>query len=99
MLPRPPRSPRTDTLFPYTTLFRTFRPLAFDALDRLVAARLDAIDLDARLVGEAGIERVVGLVVARRVEIQDLLGLGRQAAGQNSDSGGSNGGTQGRAPA
>src|SRR3546814_11638138 len=23
MLPRPPRSPRTDTLFPYTTLFRS----------------------------------------------------------------------------
>src|SRR3546814_7982153 len=23
MIPRPPRSPRTDTLFPYTTLFRS----------------------------------------------------------------------------
>src|SRR3546814_1830137 len=26
MLPRPPRSTRTDTLFPYTTLFRSARP-------------------------------------------------------------------------
>src|SRR3546814_6720285 len=26
MLRRPPRSTRTDTLFPYTTLFRSFRP-------------------------------------------------------------------------
>src|SRR3546814_1511374 len=25
MLRRPPRSPRTDTLFPYTTLFRSLR--------------------------------------------------------------------------
>src|SRR3546814_10935665 len=25
MIPRPPRSPRTDTLFPYTTLFRSGR--------------------------------------------------------------------------
>src|SRR3546814_20302489 len=25
MLPRPPRSTRTDTLFPYTTLFRSLR--------------------------------------------------------------------------
>src|SRR3546814_17254709 len=25
MTPRPPRSPRTDTLFPYTTLFRSTR--------------------------------------------------------------------------
>src|SRR3546814_7236418 len=28
MLRRPPRSTRTDTLFPYTTLFRSFRWLA-----------------------------------------------------------------------
>src|SRR3546814_1044406 len=25
MIPRPPRSTRTDTLFPYTTLFRSYR--------------------------------------------------------------------------
>src|SRR3546814_13825160 len=28
MLRRPPRSTRTDTLFPYTTLFRSWRPPA-----------------------------------------------------------------------
>src|SRR3546814_8885423 len=28
MIRRPPRSTRTDTLFPYTTLFRSVRPLA-----------------------------------------------------------------------
>src|SRR3546814_5583233 len=28
MIRRPPRSTRTDTLFPYTTLFRSFRRLA-----------------------------------------------------------------------
>src|SRR3546814_2587507 len=28
MIRRPPRSTRTDTLFPYTTLFRSFRPLS-----------------------------------------------------------------------
>src|SRR3546814_7782158 len=27
MLRRPPRSTRTDTLFPYTTLFRSWRPV------------------------------------------------------------------------
>src|SRR3546814_15076075 len=35
MIRRPPRSTRTDTLFPYTTLFRSFRAihaLAGDAL-------------------------------------------------------------------
>src|SRR3546814_11992708 len=28
MVPRPPRSPRTDTLFPYTTLFRSYGLIA-----------------------------------------------------------------------
>src|SRR3546814_14014381 len=27
MIRRPPRSTRTDTLFPYTTLFRSYRPI------------------------------------------------------------------------
>src|SRR3546814_9226358 len=32
MLPRPPRSTRTDTLFPYTTLFRSWRnPVCYHA--------------------------------------------------------------------
>src|SRR3546814_9798251 len=31
MIPRPPRSTRTDTLFPYTTLFRSINQLAFAA--------------------------------------------------------------------
>src|SRR3546814_5153977 len=31
MIRRPPRSTRTDTLFPYTTLFRSNRSLRFDA--------------------------------------------------------------------
>src|SRR3546814_15763406 len=31
MIRRPPRSTRTDTLFPYTTLFRSLRPAIGDA--------------------------------------------------------------------
>src|SRR3546814_2412084 len=30
MIRRPPRSTRTDTLFPYTTLFRSFHPTSTD---------------------------------------------------------------------
>src|SRR3546814_11802454 len=33
MIRRPPRSTRTDTLFPYTTLFRSLRRNAFEAMD------------------------------------------------------------------
>src|SRR3546814_21114552 len=42
MIRRPPRSTRTDTLFPYTTLFRSARGLAAADLrgsDRLSAGR------------------------------------------------------------
>src|SRR3546814_1023770 len=34
MIRRPPRSTRTDTLFPYTTLFRSDRPRLPDPPDR-----------------------------------------------------------------
>src|SRR3546814_78105 len=39
MLPRPPRSTRTDTLFPYTTLFRSGRQRARVGLRELLPAR------------------------------------------------------------
>src|SRR3546814_4456751 len=35
MIRRPPRSTRTDTLFPYTTLFRSYFRNGFDADDTL----------------------------------------------------------------
>src|SRR3546814_11995308 len=39
MIRRPPRSTRTDTLFPYTTLFRSFlaRPIPENEMERLFA--------------------------------------------------------------
>src|SRR3546814_7114604 len=45
MIPQPPRSPRTDTPFPYTTLFRSFE--AIDAGD------FPAWDLGVQLFDEA----------------------------------------------
>src|SRR3546814_7410864 len=36
MVPRPPRSTRTDTLFPYTTLFRSYPPSEQALFDVLV---------------------------------------------------------------
>src|SRR3546814_6974144 len=42
MIRRPPRSTRTDTLFPYTTLFRSLLPVRADReAVRLVAQPLD----------------------------------------------------------
>src|SRR3546814_5504029 len=46
MIRRPPRSTRTDTLFPYTTLFRS--------LDRRLIVAPDAFDADPWLLGTPG---------------------------------------------
>src|SRR3546814_1608802 len=51
MIRRPPRSTRTDTLFPYTTLFRSLRAADERSLAdqrQYVAARSGAADRDAR---------------------------------------------------
>src|SRR3546814_7987595 len=60
MLRLPPRSTRTDTLFPYTTLFRS------------VAARQDIADLGIAAkegrIGETGAARFLPIGFARNVE-------------------------------
>src|SRR3546814_11222198 len=43
MIRRPPRSTRTDTLFPYTTLFRSLVVLAGDAGDRGLDPQVDVL--------------------------------------------------------
>src|SRR3546814_13602677 len=71
MILRPPRSTRTDTLFPYTTLFRSRRQLveAHDLVDRNVVA-------DAHHVAPAGVFDQVVLVgdaAAQRLRIDRPL--------------------------
>src|SRR3546814_18437865 len=66
MIPRPPRSTRTDTLFPYTTLFRSpHRPEPDrQALSRQPAYRRRALDLlelcHAEQLGDRGQLQVLG---------------------------------------
>src|SRR3546814_10265293 len=48
---RPPRSTRTDTLFPYTTLFRSAAAREHADMDRAVAGRAD--DRASRRAGDA----------------------------------------------
>src|SRR3546814_19797335 len=53
MIRRPPRSTRTDTLFPYTTLFRSARLAhAGSAGDDVVGALLDAAETFAHLLDQ-----------------------------------------------
>src|SRR3546814_13782279 len=53
MIRRPPRSTRTDTLFPYTTLFRSARLAhAGSAGDDVVGALLDAAETFVHLLDQ-----------------------------------------------
>src|SRR3546814_4769935 len=71
MIRRPPRSTRTDTLFPYTTLFRSVEPrlIAILALDiqRIAVGR----PMDAREV-DVGVGPHVHLHLARTVWLHDV---------------------------
>src|SRR3546814_1862188 len=72
MIRRPPRSTRTDTLFPYTTLFRSARPALRDELPGLFLGREEAES--RRGGGHAGARREAA--AARRLHRrQPGLGL------------------------
>src|SRR3546814_15340661 len=64
MILRPPRSTRTDTLFPYTTLFRS--PEADVALERRADAPAGAVAIEAR--------RAVALGHLPKLPIAELAG-------------------------
>src|SRR3546814_13674679 len=65
MMRRPPRSTRTDTLFPYTTLFRS-------AVDALVALR-PAVDAAMRLAPEARDPNLLKLWNKAGTELVDMI--------------------------
>src|SRR3546814_3350501 len=92
MIRRPPRSTRTDTLFPYTTLFRSARYLAVGVqflrerrlVDQLLAVVVVA--LAVRNVQVAGFEFVLDLRQHRQLEVLavDPAGTGcDQSLGQH----------------
>src|SRR3546814_8060543 len=72
MIRRPPRSTRTDTLFPYTTLFRSPFHLAGVAAQAGILRQIDAIALAAQVEGRLvflaglGLHRVPAHVAAPR---------------------------------
>src|SRR3546814_2815521 len=60
MLRRPPRSTRTDTLFPYTTLFRSHaagKQQSQPRIDHLRLCRHDNIETGQRIMVAAGLEQ------------------------------------------
>src|SRR3546814_15160195 len=74
MIRRPPRSTRTDTLFPYTTLFRSpARPAGI----RMVPTLLVTFEIGSR--GRAVVEEAVG-AAGRVIWLADMDDGGRAAA-------------------
>src|SRR3546814_10182885 len=71
MIRRPPRSTRTDTLFPYTTLFRSAWADSIDRIQKELRAAVDASQLmqaQAPLFEKGWIENVVKVHVNVRSE-------------------------------
>src|SRR3546814_12968532 len=84
MIRQPPRSTRTDTLFPYTTLFRSADVvMALDdvCLAGLAAGRLDDIRIDRALREELHVRNLRGFLVEYIDEqFVDDLALGLRIA-------------------
>src|SRR3546814_9329478 len=83
MIPLPPRSTRTDTLFPYTTLFRSRGEEALDRLRALLAhvhehERPGAVGVLGHAGLEAGLSEQRRLLVARHA--------GDREAGRDPDT-------------
>src|SRR3546814_14492823 len=70
MIRRPPRSTRTDPLFPYTTLFRSHGVVAANMVAMLVGVE-DAGDVPAARLGP--LEAEIGL---DRIDCHGLAGFG-----------------------
>src|SRR3546814_14144667 len=69
MIRRPPRSTRTDTLFPYTTLFRSV--LVFDVRRRERDAR--GIGGECNKMRTARLERFVMIIESAKYETQAIV--------------------------
>src|SRR3546814_4563332 len=65
MIPRPPRSTRTDTLFPYTTLFRSYKGFA---------CHVEAEEGRLWIVKQIGSQRPSGRIWPERDDRQIFLG-------------------------
>src|SRR3546814_14807811 len=81
MIRRPPRSTRTDTLFPYTTLFRSLVVQAQAGEGALIAY---AGEVRARHEPELGF-RIGGKIIARAVDVGDRVAAGALLAELDPD--------------
>src|SRR3546814_14564770 len=78
MIRRPPRSTRTDTLFPYTTLFRSKAKVIADEIQKLVVGELPA---GHEVIVSSTVAEVDRSLVLQKVNsLQDLVEYVRTSA-------------------
>src|SRR3546814_14899294 len=94
MIRRPPRSTRTDTLFPYTPLFRSLAALSADESARLERLREDLSKNPTKAAAEQTVKadnvmRLITVVnsVAARTTDQELLAAAALARDARSKRG------------
>src|SRR3546814_11881381 len=80
MIRRPPRSTRTDTLFPYTTLFRSMPALMRRLAEHAPGIQLAIQHLTPTLPVEALDNGEVDLVLGRFLEVPSRLNVRRWAS-------------------
>src|SRR3546814_6719132 len=87
MIRRPPRSTRTDTLFPYTTLFRSFSPPCSGGsdcrVDRQFDRRLgvdDIVEIDDRALLDQRLPQMLEIHLGHAVPVTDAQRGGRHGA-------------------
>src|SRR3546814_9085320 len=77
MIRRPPRSTRTDTLFPYTTLFRSpsVKPMVLDIMSVVGEAGATSQEVDAKVreTNPAVAKDTVGRSEEHTSELQSLM--------------------------
>src|SRR3546814_11835251 len=101
MIRRPPRSTRTDTLFPYTTLFRSIGEVFL--LELLVADQVDVADLGrlAFLDRQGHVDAVAVELAHRGGDLDDVLAavvaLAGERRGEAVEGEGGEGGEIGKA--
>src|SRR3546814_11052584 len=76
---RPPRSTPTDTLFPYTTLFRsaTSRYVTLDHLCQMVQSDVEFVVFDAKNGDDITRAVLTQIIVEEEAKGQNLLQIGR----------------------
>src|SRR3546814_1228356 len=86
MIRRPPRSTRTDTLVPYTTLFRFQRRQRLVVVVQVLLEAVDVRVLDRRVAGDAQLAaQVEQLVLDGGQQVADVA---RHVRGQQQADGG-----------